>query len=477
MASMESTTSTTLSDTSTTLHSFSDMEETRSVPLTYGTQNQGLSAAPATHEPLWTGALDRGTSTGPGAEPGVTQWSVTPAEADKERSTSLPAAPASYETSTSRTATTSLTGSSILTNESTYADQSGWQTTGAGRYTTASGLGKKDEDETESAPQYGIWLPLVTCLLVLFLLIFMMVYLISSGYGSAEQEEYLRKAGKTSNTPVPGEYQEPTTTKWPLPAGHVGGPCNTSVPCLGHSQCLRGVCRCDGPNLIVIKGVCTLKTTRTARTRRVTRTTHFDGTTLPPVVLFTHVRTVRLLTGVPTSASDSTAHRAKGRAHEHTNRTEGFAAASNSTMPITKGFQKRAQNRSSKRAVTRSANLSTERGSTGKRSDSKPTKHSVNETKERSGSSIAERSAEPTTGRNRYLTTQHRPNDTVGRSANQTTKVSGSDTVPGRSASRTTEVDASRTTQRSVNHTAESATKGTAEKSVSGSETPGYGLS
>lgn len=466
MASMESTTSTTMSDTSTTLNSFSDMEHTRSVPLTYGTQNQGLSAAPAMHEPLWPGTVDRGTSTGLGAEPGVAQWSVTPAAEDQERSTTLPAAPASYETSTG-TATTSLTGSSILTNESTYADQSGWQTTGTGRYPTTSGLGKKDEDDTEDAPQYGILLPLVTCLLVLFLIIFMMVYLISSGYGSVEQEEYLRKAAKTPNTPVPIEYQETTTSKWPLPAGHVGGPCNTSVPCQDHGQCLRGMCRCDGPSLTVIKGVCKLKTTRTARTRGVTSTTHFDSTTLPPVVLFTQVRTVRLFTGAPTSASDSTAHRAKGRALEHTNRTEGFPAASDSTMPITKGLEERTQNQSSKRAVTRSANLSTEHGSTRKRSDSKPTKHSGNHTKERSGNSIEERNPEPSTGQNRHLTTQRRPSTTVGPSANQTTKISGRDTVRGRSASRTTELDTSRNTERSVNHSAESTTKGTAGKSVS----------
>ncbi|XP_070396519.1 uncharacterized protein [Dermacentor albipictus] len=109
--------------------------------------------------------------------------------------------------------------------------------------------------------------------------------------GAAEVAEVSEAAEPAPKPDLPPARATPV-------AGHVGAPCNDSAPCLGESHCVEGVCRCKGPGIRVVKGVCvpvTTSVTKQTRTRKIPSAPAGSGkTTRPPVARFALVSVVRL---------------------------------------------------------------------------------------------------------------------------------------------------------------------------------------
>ncbi|XP_054924347.1 uncharacterized protein [Dermacentor andersoni] len=332
---MENSRSMTLSERSMAMDPFWAAPQMHSRPMMYGTGQPGTGPAPialsASFEPRMSGADYQG----PNLESA--------------------AGPASYGRSASGVAASSLSGTSTLTTGPTYIDSR--RTSTAVAPSTKTNVGEKYSDETEREKPYGIWLPMFTCMLVLVVLIFLTTYLVSSGSDYGTPAAHAHRSRRTASTPVVEVNEGPPPSSYQLPpAGYEGGPCNASVPCLGHGHCKRGICRCIGPHLAVAEGVCMPTTTRRTTTKRPrisrttangrmparttstqrprrTATTSSHGspttTTLPPFAVFTHRRTVN----VPMRAAKTTAgHPVERIAEELTNSSAIEEPATNDFM-------------------------------------------------------------------------------------------------------------------------------------------------
>ncbi|XP_075526405.1 uncharacterized protein LOC142558133 isoform X2 [Dermacentor variabilis] len=143
------------------------------------------------------------------------------------------------------------------------------------------------------------------CTLVL-LVVLLLLWFIFFTHVPEPRRLYAETGGATEASEPTPKPDLPPTRPTPV-AGHVGAPCNDSAPCLGESHCVEGVCKCKGPGIRVVKGVCvpvTTSVTKRTRTRKSpTATTDFATTTRPPVARLTFVSVVRL---DATSASTTT---------------------------------------------------------------------------------------------------------------------------------------------------------------------------
>ncbi|XP_049275825.1 uncharacterized protein LOC119372354 [Rhipicephalus sanguineus] len=456
--------------------------QTESSETSYETENRESAFGPSEYEPMPPATVDRGTNTGPDTAPAMTYGSMPPGALDQRASSAVPAAPASYEQPAYGATAATLGRATALTAVSPYADQYMEQPSEAGPYNAASAAGKKYPDEMEGAHPYGILLPVFMCLLVGVILIFMTTFVVTSGH--------LRENGTAAGTSVSAKSQVyyrcidvvvvvalynagPATSKWVSPAGHVGGLCNASSPCLGHGHCVREICRCDGPHLTVVAGVCQATTTRTASTKHVTDTSDLDISTLPTVQLFTHERTIRLVTDSVTDSevavTDSDEEDIKARVEEvradrGANRTESSNGNLAKTR-ITGSSKERTQDQSRKSDATRSANDPTEYSSTWE-STNEPTNHSASSasgTNERSGSSIVDSIVKRVTERNPGRAAEFRGSSTLGGSANETTSERGASDTVERREKRIAEPSPSQSTERSANQTMQSTTEGVAD--------------
>ncbi|KAL1420373.1 hypothetical protein MTO96_024206 [Rhipicephalus appendiculatus] len=349
----------------------------------------------------------------------------------KGASSALPATPASYEPAVYGTTATSLGGPSALPTGTPYGDQYIEQPSEASPDSAMPAIGKKHPDDEEKAPQYGMWLPALMCFLALVMLVLLLTYLVTSGY-------------------KPASEGRPSTSKWVSPAGHVGGLCNASSPCLGHGHCVQDICRCDGPHLTVVAGVCELTTTREDSTLRVTHTSDLDNSTLPTVQLFTHERTVRLFTDTDSDVTvrDNDEEAVKARVEEvradhRASRTKS-SNANHAKMPITEGSKERTQNQSIKRDATRSAGhpterISTERSSTERcstrESSNKTADHNAGRTSRSSANRRLQSSGSSSVESNVKQATESNPgraSATLGGSANLTSEHGASATMERR---------------------------------------------
>ncbi|KAL3227523.1 hypothetical protein MRX96_004221 [Rhipicephalus microplus] len=258
------------------------------------------------------------------------------------------------------------------------------------------------------------------------------------------------------------------------PPGHVGGLCNASSPCLGHGQCVRDICRCDGPHLTVVAGVCQPTTfvesstaTDDTSSEHVTPTSDLDNQTLPTVELFTHERTIHLVTDSATESdmatSDSDEEDIKTRVEEvradaRVNRTRS-SNGNKAQMWITEGFKERTQNQSGKRDATRSEDRPMEHR-TSWESTNEPTNRHASSV-QRSASGTKERSVNGTVGSKVKRSTESKPGrvrwTSVGPPLDirRSTPLGGSanETNSGRQASAAVELRENRTAERSPSQT------------------------
>ncbi|KAH8031655.1 hypothetical protein HPB51_019669 [Rhipicephalus microplus] len=393
--------------------------------------------------------VDRGTNTGPDAAPARKYGSTPPGAVPQGGSSALPAAPASHGPAVYWATAPSPGGTVPLPTGSPHGDQYIGTPSKAGPNSATSAVGKKMPDEAESENRYGVWLPAITCLLLLMMLVFMTTYLVTT--------------------------TRPSTSKWTSPPGHVGGLCNASSPCLGHGQCVRDICRCDGPHLTVVAGVCQPTTfvesstaTDEASSEHVTPTSDLDNQTLPTVELFTHERTIHLVTDSATesdmAASDSDEEDIKTRVEEvrantRVNRTRS-SNGNKAQMWITESFKERTQNQSSKRDATRSEDRPMEHR-TSWESTNEPTNRRASSMK-RSASGTIERSVNGTVGSKGKRSTKIKPGRVRWTSVGPTLEIrrstpsggSANETNSGHQASAAVERRENRTAERSPSQTA-----------------------
>lgn len=224
--------------------------------------------------------------------------------------TPMTPAPSSYyqqaPTPVTRTPSTATPGytSTEQSTRRAVRDSGGLTTTA----TTGRDTSKPTEETEYERTSYGPWLPAFMCTLILLLVVFLVPYIFLNVGGQGTPHP-AGQVGRTTTAKRQGdktkELSETTAfTSGPYrPPGQYGGLCDESFPCLGVGNCVRGICHCDMPGTLVVKGTCMLApstissgTTRRATTQRKASTTGVSPTTPEPRTPRPPKSTVRIRT-------------------------------------------------------------------------------------------------------------------------------------------------------------------------------------